>query len=91
MSNQPKLDSSRIQALRQELVDVLREVPERGDWLYDGRDIFTEEYGPDGHRLILPLPETFHESQRIPDSVARLIVAAVNYARASCPRGGTGE
>lgn len=68
----------------QALVDALRDAPERGDWFYDGRDIFTEEHGPDGHRLILPLPETFHASQQVPDSVARLIVAAVNYARAAC-------
>lgn len=49
-------------------------------WYFDGRDIFstgpTDDTG--GHRLVVPLPNTFHPSQRVSDADAELIVAAVN-------------
>lgn len=49
-------------------------------WYFDGRDIFstgpTDDTG--GHRLVVPLPNTFHPSQRVSDADAELIVRAVN-------------
>lgn len=49
-------------------------------WYFDGRDILhtgeTDDTG--GHRLVVPLPDTWHESQRVSDYDAELIVRAVN-------------
>lgn len=47
-----------------------------GPWYFDGRDIFTEAFDEGGHRLLIPLPETFHESARVPDEIARYVAAA---------------
>lgn len=60
---------------------LVSEAPAGSDWWYDGRDIFYRPEGTNMNQLIVPFPETWHESQRVPDSVANLIVAAVNYAR----------
>jgi hypothetical protein len=46
-----------------------------GPWYYDGRDIFTTHTGEGGHRLVVPLPETWHESQRVNEADARYIAA----------------
>jgi hypothetical protein len=48
-------------------------------WVFDGRDIFSKEIGDNGHRLIIPLPETWHESQQVNKVDATLIVAARNH------------
>jgi hypothetical protein len=49
-------------------------------WYFDGWDIFTtgptDETG--GHRLVVPLPNTVHPSQRVSKADAELIVLAVN-------------
>lgn len=54
--------------------------PSPRPWYFDGRDIFstgpTDETG--GHRLVVPLPNTLHPSQRVSDADAELIVRAVN-------------
>jgi hypothetical protein len=64
----------------QEALAALAECPPGGPWWYDGRDIFHNPEGFAGRQhLVVPLPETWHESQRVPDAVARLIVAAVNH------------
>jgi hypothetical protein len=57
---------------------ALLEKASRTPWYYDGRDIFSEHVGPDGHRLVIPLPDTFHPSQAVNPADAELVVAAVN-------------
>lgn len=47
-------------------------------WYYDGRDIFSTAVGQDGHRLVVPLPETWHPYQEVSPFDAELIVRAVN-------------
>ena len=47
-------------------------------WYFDGRDIFSESFQENGHRLVVPLPDTWHPSQGVSEFDARLIVAAVN-------------
>ena len=42
-------------------------------WRYDGRDIFCTRNGAEPHHLLIPLPETWHESQRVPEAVARYV------------------
>lgn len=62
--------------LRQEIRELLAKTPSR-PWWFDGRDIFHK----DGImvQLVIPLPETWHESQRVPDVTAQLVCACVNY------------
>jgi hypothetical protein len=47
-------------------------------WYFDGRDILTASQGENGHRLVVPLPNTIHPSARVSDFDAELIVRAVN-------------
>lgn len=47
-------------------------------WYYDGRDIFAVGIKEDGHRLVIPLPDTFHPSQEVSKADAELVVLAVN-------------
>lgn len=63
--------------------EQLREIAEaaaavdRGPWAYDGRDIFTRaNIGAGAHHLLIPLPETWHQSQRVPDAIARHVAAS---------------
>lgn len=46
-----------------------------GPWYFDGWDIFSVAFQGGGHRLLVPLPRTFHESQKVPDADARYIAA----------------
>lgn len=50
----------------------------RRPWYYDGRDIFSRHIDADGHRLVIPLPDTFHPSQEVKRADAELVVKAVN-------------
>jgi hypothetical protein len=71
-------------------VEALDACPPGSEWWYDGRDIFHRPDGTNMQQIVIPLPETWHESQRVPDSVARLVVEAVNYvfcARAALEAG----
>jgi len=68
--------------LSQQDLDRLRELAEAatpGPWFYDGRDIFTVHTRVDsvasGHRLVIPLPETWHESQSVNKADAEYIAA----------------
>jgi hypothetical protein len=57
----------------------LAEAATPGPWYYDGRDIFTTQTRVDsiasGHRLVIPLPETWHESQAVNKADATYIAA----------------
>lgn len=61
---------------------ALSEAAPAGRWWFDGRDIFTDDgQGAAEHHLVVPLPDTWHESQRVSDDTARFICAAVNDVR----------
>jgi hypothetical protein len=73
--------SDRLAEYESEL-DQLRETAQAaqeadpGPWEFDGRDIFTRsKLGASAHHLIVPLPETWHESQRTPVAIAMHIAA----------------
>lgn len=46
-------------------------------WRYDGRDVFSAELINESG-LVLPIPETWHPSQRVNEADIRLLVEAVN-------------
>lgn len=68
------------------LDELLRAAPQGSDWWFDGRDLFYKPAGTNLDQVIVPFPETWHESQEVPQAVGHLIAAAINYLRAS--RGG---
>ena len=47
-----------------------------GPWWYDGRDIFHKKYGTNLDAIIVPLPETWHKTQAVPDADAEFIAHA---------------
>lgn len=68
-----------MNALREAVVAFNAETP-GGPWWYDGRDIFHKPDDNNLDQIVIPLPLTWHESQRVPDTTARLVVEAVNAA-----------
>ena len=44
-------------------------------WYFDGRDLFCTRPGAEAHHLLIPMPETWHESQRVPSAVIEFIAA----------------
>lgn len=44
-----------------------------GPWFFDGRDVLTRHNRGDGHYLVIPLPETWHESQGVNKADAQFI------------------
>lgn len=64
-------EQERLRAIAEEA-----EAVDCGPWHYDGRDIFTRSHVGTGDRhLLIPLPETWHASQRVPDAIARHVAA----------------
>ena len=47
-----------------------------GPWWYDGRDIFHKKHGTNLDAIIVPLPETWHKTQAVPDADAEFIAHA---------------
>ena len=62
---------------------ALAAAPQGSDWWFDGRDLFYKPEGTNLDQIIVPFPETWHETQEVPQAVGRLIAIAVNYLRAS--------